>query len=789
MHSKQIFMKRRTLPDATWPCRILAAAVVGIFVFIFLIPCSAKSAVFNIAAGDVDGLIAAIDQANSNHEANTINLTFSTYTLRTAVWQAVDNECDAAGLPIINGNILIEGNGATIERAGFPRGPYFRIFFVSRAGGELILRNLTVRNGAVCGSGGGIFNMGQLTLFSTAVTGNSSSEGGGGLVNGDGATLTVLNSIIRGNETLTDSSNIYGGGVYNAGGAVVLRNSIVEQNRAIGGFGGGIGSVFGKITIENSTVRNNLSWQHGGGIYNNSSQTRLVNTTIQGNRADDDGGGIWNNDTIEILSSTISGNFVGGGNVGRDGGGISNNSFGIVKLTNSTITGNEVEGFGGGIRNDGDVVELANTIVAANTLSRISGHPLDNCRGAMTSRGHNIEDGSTCGLNGPGDKPNRDPKLGIFVGLDTPGWGYFPLLPGSPAVDAANNSSCTATDQLGAPRSGNCDIGAVEYHSPEWLDGEWVVDLDIPPNRQGGAVTGRAFGTLAGEGEKTNLADDGALLRAVSSVEDEVGNISDAIQTVSAKRRFRLSGFHRWSVYLSGILRGILQSDTSLQGSPPFAIVEASADVSSKGVSILHVDFGKSLSNGGDAAVGSMVADVDFLDPGDYELNVTLRTEAFVPGRLSPISHNTAHADFFAPIRGWDVGLSVVEYFSIVNDLVTLDSSFGRFNQVGSSKYYRIDANFTNNSSFNVCDGGFQILELQTTSGTQLQVYNANGDGPFGGVGAFVPFSQVVLPSEDMLDLLKGQSAGFAFIIPVPDREAIRFFVNMAGEPTIADCP
>src|ERR1700731_1168678 len=63
-------------------------------------------AVFNVAAGDVSGLISAINQANGNGQSNTIELALSSYTL-TAVnnsWYGPD------GLPAISSDLTIEGN-------------------------------------------------------------------------------------------------------------------------------------------------------------------------------------------------------------------------------------------------------------------------------------------------------------------------------------------------------------------------------------------------------------------------------------------------------------------------------------------------------------------------------------------------------------------------------------------------------------------------------------------------------------------------------------------------------
>jgi hypothetical protein len=57
-----------------------------------------------------------------------------------------------------------------------------------------------------------------------------------------------------------------------------------------------------------------------------------------------------------------------------------------------------------------------------------------------------------------------DPGLGEFIDDGTPGNGHFPLVSGSPAIDAGNeDATCPRTDQLGQPRVGRCDIGAIEF--------------------------------------------------------------------------------------------------------------------------------------------------------------------------------------------------------------------------------------------------------------------------------------------------------------------------------------
>jgi hypothetical protein len=151
-------------------------------------------AVFNVGAGDVAGLIADINQANSNGQtSNTINLTAGTYNLTEInnYWYGPD------GLPAITSNLTINGDGATIQHASSAQP--FRLFYVSngRSGlplGTLTLNNLTLQDGVArggdgdeggggLGAGGAIFNQGVLNLFSVTLMNNQAVGGNSGVSN------------------------------------------------------------------------------------------------------------------------------------------------------------------------------------------------------------------------------------------------------------------------------------------------------------------------------------------------------------------------------------------------------------------------------------------------------------------------------------------------------------------------------------------------------------------------------------------------------------------------------
>jgi cysteine-rich repeat protein/predicted outer membrane repeat protein len=217
------------------------------------------------------------------------------------------------------------------------------------------------------------------------------------------------------------------------GGAIINRDTLVVVNStfsANSGVGGGIGN-YGTLTVLDSTFSGN-STTRGGAIYNEGGVVRVNNTTITGNSAADYGGGVANSGTLTVSNCTFS------GNSGREAGGIWNTG---------TLT-------------------VTNTILANSTQG-------GNCGGGftITDGGHNLDSDGTCGV-GPVTDPILDP-----AGLKNNGGPTqtIALLPGSPAINAGDREVCAdppvnGLDQRGYVRPGrgaaNCSIGAYEYNSP-----------------------------------------------------------------------------------------------------------------------------------------------------------------------------------------------------------------------------------------------------------------------------------------------------------------------------------
>jgi hypothetical protein len=350
------------------------------------------------------------------------------------------------------------------------------------------------------GSGGGIYNSGTLTVIGSTLSGNSSlsslSPAGQGAGIYNSGTLTVTGSTFSGNTLAGRDS--YGAGIFNAAGTVTITNSTFSDNRAStmsAGGGGAIDNSGGTLTLTNCTLSGNSVNGHGpgsgGGIYISAGTVNVISSTLSGNSVNTPGvgggGGIESSGTVNVISSTVSGN-----SASATGGGISNG--GTVTLSNSTVSGNSASATGGGIWNVGTVtlsnstvsgnslnspgvgsgggiynsssstVQTRNTIIAGNTGS--TGPDLF---GDLGSLGHNLIGDGTGGsgfdptdLVGTASNP-IDPQLGPLQNNGGP-TQTMSLLPGSPAIDAGDNTGAPDTDQRGFPRivGGTIDIGAFE---------------------------------------------------------------------------------------------------------------------------------------------------------------------------------------------------------------------------------------------------------------------------------------------------------------------------------------
>jgi CSLREA domain-containing protein len=279
--------------------------------------------------------------------------------------------------------------------------------------------------------------------------------------------ITVSNSLVAGNQ---------GGGISMSSVQIAIIATTAKDNENTGfaassyaqvtivdshsfGNGRGISNNDGAtMRIDRSSVHGN----HNSGIRNGNHMT-ITNSAIHNNMGST-GAGIYNSRRMTLINSSVSGNTT---TPFGSGGGVYNSSWpATVSILNSSIVGNSSMN-GGGIFNAGSgIVAVKNTLLADNVF--------DNCGGIITSEGHNLESGDSCGLDAVGDLPYTLPLVRPIADNGGPTLTHA-LLPGSPAIDAADDTVCPTVDQRGEPRpvDGNddgvprCDIGAYEYAPAE----------------------------------------------------------------------------------------------------------------------------------------------------------------------------------------------------------------------------------------------------------------------------------------------------------------------------------
>ncbi|MCA9068113.1 MAG: right-handed parallel beta-helix repeat-containing protein, partial [Planctomycetaceae bacterium] len=412
----------------------------------------------------------------------------------------------------ITSEITITGPGVdllTIDAQGNSR-----IFSVNGSGNATI-SGMTI-TGGVSGAGGGIFNSGDLVVANVVVTGNStaptSGENGGGGIHSQNGSLVVRNSTVSGNSFSSRTIQTGGGGINVRSGTALIDGTTISNNSVNANisnsdkYGGGVSvQNSATVTITGSTISGNSGRVRGGGVFTRGTLT-IVDSTISGNTTSNRGGGLYeqftaSGDTI-VVNSTFS------GNQASEGGGIYADSG--ATLRNVSVIDNVATGSRGGgilVRATNDIT-MYNTLIAANTLNdgTVNDVQVRDGEGITAQSSHNLIAGGdlslvniTHGVNGniigDGQGNDLDPATIVETFLLDNGGSTLThtLVPGSPALDAGDNSEAVGTDgnplsfdQRGASFSrvfdgdGNqtatVDIGAVEVDSILRLPMTFVVD-------------------------------------------------------------------------------------------------------------------------------------------------------------------------------------------------------------------------------------------------------------------------------------------------------------------------
>lgn len=335
---------------------------------------------------------------------------------------------------------------------------------------------------------------------------------------------------------VTGGSN---GGIIAAGGsALALEDCIIEGNG-----GGGVNVYNSSLALLRTVVRNNISSADGGGvrIIGGASST-ITNSTISGNTSEGFGGGIFANGDVTFIASTIS------GNTARMGGGIASSN--VVVIRNSTLSNNSAE-YGSNLFN-GSLMSVDHTTIVGNSSG--SSVQLDSYitmrNSILSSTASNCGMGASIQYEGANIvSDNSCPTLGTppIIGnawlapLALDGLtAVHHLLSGSPAINAV--PTCLVTvDQRGAPRpqGPGCDLGSIE---------EPVPLLVTPTSAAAGTINSKT-GVVLINGKVTCSVDGAVTFNAALEQTQKSGRVTFVLTASTPVQATCVGGSALWSAF------------------------------------------------------------------------------------------------------------------------------------------------------------------------------------------------------------------------------------------------
>jgi len=364
-------------------------------------------------------------------------------------------------LPEIVGHVSIRGvEGVRIEAKADSEASVFRLFNVTSEG-SLELSKLTLSGGRA-DLGGSIYNSGRLRLIDVDIEKGLAVEAGGGIYSS--GELSVRGGQFRSNRAGGSSPGVgpgRGGAVFVAPGSLArFTGTNFLENQAGEGAGlfvegltelvdsslrlnhsqqgGGAFVARGPLVVRRSTLFENEARLVGGGLAVGPRGSALLETsTLSNNTAFGSGGAISVEGQLDLVGSTVFGNWA---RPGREGGGLFAGAASALTIHASVIAGS---------RSGGDC-ELA---------------------GALRTSDRNLSGDGSC----PDFEVAEDDRYLVRDLADNggPTWTHLPW-DGGPLLDS-RIEDCQEPDQRGLPRGDDgdrdgrrsCDLGAAELRDSE----------------------------------------------------------------------------------------------------------------------------------------------------------------------------------------------------------------------------------------------------------------------------------------------------------------------------------
>jgi hypothetical protein len=384
-------------------------------VALFLSAGSAWGATFDVST--VGQFQNALNTAATNDEDDVINVAANPYTVTTTLtYNSSENR-----------TLTINGAGTSATRLDGGNTVQILSITTTQANADIVIRNITFRNGTTSQSGGGLriqTSAAAITIADCEINDNAAtgidSVGGGANLNTNSGTITVASSTFRSNTSAANVGGLFAGAV---SGAITLTQCTFEQNEVsnAGGsdyFGDGGGAMLysdgaARITVRGNTFSNNTasggSNPDGGGIMTyqlgRASAVIIENNTFSNNRAGLGGGGCFTrinaSGNVEYHNNAFSSNTT---RVGGGAGSLIYVNDGGLNYTGNTYNSNNAAGDGGGAFIDflAGNVKISGNTYTANVSSNNGGGMVVVSDSATVSISKNIFNGNQAGNVGGG---------------------------------------------------------------------------------------------------------------------------------------------------------------------------------------------------------------------------------------------------------------------------------------------------------------------------------------------------------------------------------------------------
>jgi len=361
--------------------------------------------------------------------------------------------------------------------------------------------------GAIEQTGGSSVLTGCNFTVNSAFGGAGTGSGLGGAIDVVDGSLSISNAVFLGNKATSGNPYVFkagsaeGGAILIQSGTADIRLASFSQNASVcpwngSGFGGAVAIRSGTLTVADSNFEANSTTggmpfpyhgtgnlngipAYGGGVYIGASATlTITRSLLSGNTvygglkyppagfsasdAPGRGGALSIDGTAAIINSTLVGNraFPSSSVPISQGAAIYN--AGAANLTNVTVVNN--------ISDHPAVLSAAGTFTVINSLFGQNGNVT--ASGGITDAGHNLSATATPAFTQSSSQNNLNLRLGPLGQYGGP-TATIPLMAGSPAINAAEDSAAPTTDQRGRARpfGSHSDVGAFESSSPFYLLG------------------------------------------------------------------------------------------------------------------------------------------------------------------------------------------------------------------------------------------------------------------------------------------------------------------------------